>query len=233
MTNPGDLIADCDFCVPEAAVRCMDAVCREARYGERVPYQPWDVRWEGGWWRVAGSDGAALAWFVGEGDARAFAEMAGPGATPVAALRSEPGALESEVGDDHGSADRPRQELRRDGERINSLQSELDFLTARAVAEHLLQHPRCYGLSSNALALYALGVARRPQVPGTPTHEGGHSWFGDQCGSDYPFDEGDLAACERTFEMAPDHLRGRMRPVLDEFTAWVRERRNRHGVVIP
>ncbi len=57
-----------------------DPTCREAaRYGDRVPYQPWDVRREGSLWRVAGSDGAALAWFVGEGDARAFAEMAGPG----------------------------------------------------------------------------------------------------------------------------------------------------------
>ncbi len=126
-----------------------------------------------------------------------------------------------------------RQELRRNRERINYLQSERDFLTARAVAEHLREYPRCYGRSSNALALYALGVARRPQVPGTPTHEGGHSWFGDQCGSDYPLDEYDLAACERTFKMAPAHLRDRMSPVLDEFTAWVRERRNRHGVVIP
>lgn len=110
--------------------------------------------------------------------------------------------------------------------------AEYAFLAARVVAQHQRTRPRCYGISSDALALYALGLVRRPQVPGTPTREGGHSWFGSECGSDYPFDLDDLAACQRTFDMAPPHLQERMRPVLDEFTGWIRERRNRHGEVI-
>jgi hypothetical protein len=32
---------------------------------------------------------------------------------------------------------------------------------------------------------------------------------------------------------APEHLKGRMQPVLDEFRAWVFARINRHGQVEP
>jgi hypothetical protein len=46
---------------------------------------------------------------------------------------------------------------------------------------------------------------------------------------DFPYDEDDLAACERTYEMAPPHLRERMTPVLEQYRAWVR--RNRRGQV--
>lgn len=110
--------------------------------------------------------------------------------------------------------------------------AERDFIAYRALARSDYKQPRCYGMSSDALALYAVGIGPRPTVPGRPSSPGGRVWKDEECGRDYPHDEADLAACQRTFDMAPAHLRERMRPVLDEFTGWVRERRNRYGEVI-
>ena len=108
--------------------------------------------------------------------------------------------------------------------------AEYEFVLARVTAEARRVYPRCWGLSSNALAMYALGRGPRPRVPGTSTSRG--FWVGEECGSfDCPADEDDLGACELTYAMAPPHLQERMLPVLVEFRGWVRERRNRHGAV--
>jgi hypothetical protein len=103
------------------------------------------------------------------------------------------------------------------------------FVLERMVAEREHRRPRCYGVSSDALTLYALGKGPRPQTPGRPDREGGGSWRGDEVGRDYPHDEADLRACELTYAMAPAVLKVSMAPVLDEFRAWVREGKNRYG----
>lgn len=92
--------------------------------------------------------------------------------------------------------------------------------------------PRCTGISSDALARYALGSGPRPAVPGTPTSPSSRSWSGEETGRDFPHDEDDLGACERTYSMAPDELRERMLPVLEEFRRWVRRGINRNGVQV-
>lgn len=58
---------------------------------------------------------------------------------------------------------------------------------------------RCTGVSSDALAWFAVGRRDEPAE-----HE-------------YPRDRGDLAACERTYDMAPDWLKQRMAPVLMKY----------------
>lgn len=63
---------------------------------------------------------------------------------------------------------------------------------------------RFTGVSSDALAWYAIGRRDEPK-PG-----------------EYPADEQDLAACERTYEMAPEFLKERMLPVLERYRAHVR-----------
>jgi hypothetical protein len=142
-----------------------------------------------------------------------------PDAAVGAGGQSETGEGREAAHDGDAGADDPAARLR----------AEHDFVIARAQARRF-GGQRCYGLSSDALAMYALGFGERPQVPGTPTSP--HFWTGDECGQDYPADEDDLAACERTYAMAPPHLRERMAPVLEEFRGWVRERRNRHGEVV-
>ncbi|MDQ0376541.1 hypothetical protein [Amycolatopsis thermophila] len=62
---------------------------------------------------------------------------------------------------------------------------------------------RCTGVSSDALAWFAAGARPEPE-----RHE-------------YPADRSDLAACERTFHMAPPHLQERMLPVLERYRAAV------------
>jgi len=59
--------------------------------------------------------------------------------------------------------------------------------------------PRCTGISSDALALYGTRGGPEPR-PGQ-----------------YPADRGDLAACERTYLMAPDEVRERMLPILERY----------------
>ena len=106
---------------------------------------------------------------------------------------------------------------------------ERDFVISRLLARSRRDEPRCYGLSSDALALYGLGVGLRPRTPGATVEPGITRWEGEECGRDYPCDESDLRACERTYDMAPAYVRERMLPVLEEFRAWVREGLNRHG----
>jgi hypothetical protein len=87
--------------------------------------------------------------------------------------------------------------------------SEVAFMVARHQARargSFHGSDRCWGVSSDALADYSLGLR------GAPTRR------------DYPFDPSDLAACERTFRMAPEHLQQVMRPVLDLYRAAVEER---------
>lgn len=105
----------------------------------------------------------------------------------------------------------------------------LDFVLERMVAHRERREPRCWGISSDALALYALGKGPRPEVPGRPDSPGGGSWHGSQVGREYPHDESDLRACEATYAMAPESLQVVMLPVLQEFQAWVREGLNRYG----
>jgi hypothetical protein len=83
----------------------------------------------------------------------------------------------------------------------------LEFLFARHEARRLMERPRCYGASSDALAYY--GAGKR----GEPTG-----------GWDFPSDPGDLGACERTYDMAPGHIKQRMLPVLEKFREHVAER---------
>lgn len=108
-----------------------------------------------------------------------------------------------------------------------------DFLAERMLAERQRRQPRCWGISSDALALYGLGKGPRPQTPGWAASPGGSSWTAEECGHDYPHDQSDLLACELTYEMAPVEARIRMLPVLEEFRRWVNEGLNRYGVGRP
>lgn len=105
------------------------------------------------------------------------------------------------------------------------------WLAARLVAQQSLEGPRCWGISSDALAAFGAGVGPRPRIPGTPyeqTRSGG-SWSPDEAGRCFPHDLSDLNACERTVEMAPEPARERMVPVLTEFRSYVLDGLNRHG----
>ena len=103
------------------------------------------------------------------------------------------------------------------------------FLAARMRAKQERQRPRCWGISSDALALYGVGQGPRPTVPGRTTEPGGNGWRGSECGWGFPHDEGDLMACEITYAMAPREVRARMLPVLEEFEQYVRRGLNRYG----
>lgn len=116
---------------------------------------------------------------------------------------------------------------------MNDRDAERQFLLDRLECRYQRRTPRCWGVSSDALVLYALGRGERPRVPGTArslSDNGGGSWYGDEVGTFYPHDPDDLRACELTHDMAPPHLQERMGPVLDEFRGWVYHGRNRHGV---
>ena len=114
---------------------------------------------------------------------------------------------------------------------LQDLLDVLDFLRLRDTARRVRSNPRCYGVSSDALAAFALGWAPRPLAPGRPQNQSpyGTVWIGDEMGIDYPHDEDDLAACELTYQMAPARIQERMLPVLEEFRAWVRQGVNRYG----
>lgn len=77
-------------------------------------------------------------------------------------------------------------------------EERLSFIARRYLgpARH---RDRFTGISSDALAWFAIGRRDEPK-PG-----------------EYPADERDLAACERTYEMAPEFLKGRMLPVLERY----------------
>jgi len=80
------------------------------------------------------------------------------------------------------------------------------FLADRLHCQVARARDRCWGISSDALSLYG--------VRGGPEPSRGQ----------YPADRGDLAACERTYLMAPDEVRERMLPVLEKYRAYVAER---------
>lgn len=85
------------------------------------------------------------------------------------------------------------------GESQAELRDVLDFLIARQDARNRWMEPRCWGISSDALAYYGAGKAAEPHT------------------REYPVDAEDLAACERTYEMAPAAIKPRMLPVLDKY----------------
>lgn len=84
-------------------------------------------------------------------------------------------------------------------------EQELHFITERMTAHREYREPRCWGISSDALALWAVKGGEEPAE------------------RDYPSDTSDLMACILTYRMAPDHLRDRMKPVLDKYAAHVEE----------
>lgn len=92
---------------------------------------------------------------------------------------------------------------------VSKYDERLRFVAARYLADGSganFRSTRCTGVSSDALAWYAVERRDEPKP-----HE-------------YPLDPSDLAACERTYEMAPEFLRERMDPVLAKYRAAVAKR---------
>lgn len=85
-------------------------------------------------------------------------------------------------------------------------EQELHFITERMAAERSRREPRCWGISSDTLALWAVRGGEEPTE------------------YNYPSDTSDLMACVLTYRMAPKHLQERMKPVLDKFTEYVEKR---------
>ena len=93
--------------------------------------------------------------------------------------------------------------VRKGGENVKTksqLQSEIDFIHARALADRECHHPRCYGRSSDCLMWLAIAGAEPVSSP---------------------LDTSDLLACELTYRMAPAHLQPRMMPTLVAWRALV------------
>lgn len=91
----------------------------------------------------------------------------------------------------------------------DELKDSLEFVGARYLADGggaNFRSTRCTGVSSDALAWFAVGIAAEPEL------------------YQYPRDPSDLAACVRTFEMAPQHLQKVMRAMLAKYRAAVAER---------
>jgi hypothetical protein len=79
----------------------------------------------------------------------------------------------------------------------------LRFVASRYLADGSgvrFSNDRCTGRSSDAMAWF--GVGMRPE----PVRK-----------DEYPRDESDLAACERTYGMAPPHVQRRMLPILQAY----------------
>ena len=92
-------------------------------------------------------------------------------------------------------------------EKIHQQTTWQTFVSARAQSRYWrLDGQRCTGISSDALAQYGLRGDREPGI------------------ATYPSDLWDLAACERTYRMAPDDVRERMRPVLEKYRKHVSKR---------
>lgn len=93
--------------------------------------------------------------------------------------------------------------------RTTAASENLRFLTARLLAERAAiwdstaARARCWGRSSDELALYGIGAIEAVRCR--------------------PYDASDLNACRRTYAMAPPWAKERMRPVLDEWTLLVAE----------
>jgi hypothetical protein len=83
---------------------------------------------------------------------------------------------------------------------------EADFYLARLHAKRQHLTPRCYGVSSDALVEHVLGLRGQP-LP-----------------EEFPLDSGDLDACKRSYDMAPDRLKPLMDPILAAYTAAVADR---------
>lgn len=88
----------------------------------------------------------------------------------------------------------------------NLYRDGMALLTARHLAQERHDDKRCWGISSDALTYFALGLAGEPSV------------------SSYPVDKDDLRACERTYRMASKRLQKRMLPVLRKYRRHVKER---------
>lgn len=85
-------------------------------------------------------------------------------------------------------------------------EQELHFIIERMVAEREHRRPRCWGRSSDALAIWSIKGGPEPSE------------------SDYPSDPSDLMACLLTYQMAPERLQRRMAPVLERFQRHVERR---------
>ncbi|MBB4689804.1 hypothetical protein [Amycolatopsis jiangsuensis] len=115
------------------------------------------------------------------------------------------------------SARRTKEDLTRRIERMTAvrdtyrtqaddLAAELTFVASRYLADDgglRFSSQRCTGVSADALAWFGVGVRSEPEE------------------DEYPRDQFDLSACERTFEMAPQHVQERMLPVLQQYRAAV------------
>lgn len=109
-----------------------------------------------------------------------------------------------------------------------------DLLARRMLAQQRRDQPRCWGRSSDALALYAVGAGRRPRTPGVPDSQGpsGFSFRGENTDWRCPSDPSDLLACELTYEMGDEAEQERMLPALIEFRSWVLDGITRTGDVV-
>lgn len=88
-------------------------------------------------------------------------------------------------------------------------EERLSFVARRYLADGSgvnFRGGRCTGVSSDALAWFAVGRRDEPKL------------------GEYPADESDLAACERTYEMATEFLQERMLPVLERYRKHVSAR---------
>jgi hypothetical protein len=87
----------------------------------------------------------------------------------------------------------------RQSESADELRAERDFFLRRAIYGDWTW----VGLSSNAMLAQAVTGADRP--------------------TEYPRDSADLARCEKTYELAPEHLKPRMLRTLGLFRRMVKE----------
>lgn len=85
------------------------------------------------------------------------------------------------------------------------------FYARRAYEQIHRFRPRRYGVSSNALTDYALGLRPEPGI------------------ALYPLDQDDLDACERTYATAPADLQLVMLPVLEKYRSAVRTKGTPNG----
>lgn len=84
--------------------------------------------------------------------------------------------------------------------------SELRFIYGMLLGQHAT------GISSRALALYALGM--NPEIRRTDINGG---LQGGWNGLAYPHDWGDYRRCVKTYEAAPRHLKKKMAPVMERW----------------
>lgn len=80
------------------------------------------------------------------------------------------------------------------------------FYARRAYEQIHGLRPRRYGVSSNALTDYALGLRPEPGI------------------ALYPLDQADLDACERTYATAPSDLQPLMLPLLERYRVRIADR---------